>query len=121
KLDQFTQFRFGSLTEEGGWNRIDGYVQYQDDMWDDMSPPTNDSSITKAMQPTFRGRLKKACNQISYLETSTRKVRLKNPYLICDYCKGPHEADEYKQTNQAEQVCLSGGDVYDDPSLLRFY
>ncbi|GJR01988.1 hypothetical protein Tco_0524972 [Tanacetum coccineum] len=25
------------------------------------------------------------------------------------------------QTRQAEQVCLSEGDIYDDPSLLRFY
>ncbi|GJY51120.1 hypothetical protein Tco_0441967 [Tanacetum coccineum] len=25
------------------------------------------------------------------------------------------------QTGQAEQVCLSEGDIYDDPSLLRFY
>ncbi|GKA59968.1 DNA-directed DNA polymerase [Tanacetum coccineum] len=29
-----------------------------------------------------------------------------------------HEVDECKQTNMAEQVCLSGGDIYDDPSLL---
>ncbi|GJZ77907.1 hypothetical protein Tco_0642579 [Tanacetum coccineum] len=25
------------------------------------------------------------------------------------------------QTNWVEQVCLSGGDIYNDPSLLRFY
>ncbi|GKE53013.1 hypothetical protein Tco_1488169 [Tanacetum coccineum] len=81
----------------------------------------NVSSITEAMQPTFRERLKRACNQISYLKTPTREVGLKNPYLICDYCGGSHEADECKQTNLAEQVCLSGGDIYDDPSLLRFY
>ncbi|GKE06108.1 hypothetical protein Tco_1398126 [Tanacetum coccineum] len=81
----------------------------------------NISSISKVIQPTFRGRLKRACNQISYLETPTREVGLKNPYLICDYCGGSHEADECKQTNRAEQVCLSGGDIYNDPSLLRFY
>ncbi|GJV49300.1 hypothetical protein Tco_1439512 [Tanacetum coccineum] len=34
---------------------------------------------------------------------------------------GSHKADECKQTNQAEQVCLSERDIYDDPSLLRFY
>ncbi|GJR35320.1 hypothetical protein Tco_1211004 [Tanacetum coccineum] len=34
---------------------------------------------------------------------------------------GSNEVDECKQTNQAKQVCLSGGDIYDDPSLLRFY
>ncbi|GKC25219.1 hypothetical protein Tco_1027369 [Tanacetum coccineum] len=95
KIDQFAQFRFGSLTEEEGWDQIEEYVQYQDDLWDDMSPPMNVSSISEAMQPTFRGRLKRACNQISYLETPTR------------------------ETNLAEQVCLSEGDIYDDPSLLR--
>ncbi|GKG25425.1 hypothetical protein Tco_0398571, partial [Tanacetum coccineum] len=63
----------------------------------------------------------RACNQISYLETPTREVGLKNPYLICDYYGGSHEADKCKQLNPAEQVCLSGGDIYDDPSLLRFY
>nr|GEU62510.1 putative reverse transcriptase domain-containing protein [Tanacetum cinerariifolium] len=34
---------------------------------------------------------------------------------------GSHEADECNHTNRAEQVCLSGGDIYDDPSLLRFH
>ncbi|GKA26753.1 reverse transcriptase domain-containing protein [Tanacetum coccineum] len=81
----------------------------------------NVSSITDVIQPTFRGRLKRACNQISYLETPTREVGLKNPYLICDYYEGPYEAEECKQNNPAEQVCLSGGDICDDPSLLRFY
>ncbi|GKB04808.1 DNA-directed DNA polymerase, partial [Tanacetum coccineum] len=32
-----------------------------------------------------------------------------------------HEADECKQLNPDKQVCLSGGDIYDDPSFLRFY
>ncbi|GKE16391.1 hypothetical protein Tco_1423968, partial [Tanacetum coccineum] len=48
-------------------------------------------------------------------------VGLKNPYLICDYCKGSYEAEECTQNSPAEQVCLSRGDIYDDPSLLRFY
>ncbi|GJS31263.1 DNA-directed DNA polymerase [Tanacetum coccineum] len=78
----------------------------------------NVSSISEAMQPTFRGRLKRACNQISYLEAPTREVGLKNPYLFCDYCGGSHEAHECRQNNPAEQVYLSGGDIYDDPSLL---
>ncbi|GJS73769.1 hypothetical protein Tco_0706610 [Tanacetum coccineum] len=72
-------------------------------MWDDVSPPMNISSISEEMQPTLRGRLKRACNQISYLETPTLEVGLKNPYLICDYSGGSHEADECKQTNRAEQ------------------
>ncbi|GJR99035.1 hypothetical protein Tco_0315544 [Tanacetum coccineum] len=75
KVDQFAQFCFGSVTEEEGWNRIEEYVQYQDDLWDDMSPPMNVSSISEAMQPTFRGHLKRACNQISNLKTPTREHR----------------------------------------------
>nr|GEY31743.1 zf-CCHC domain-containing protein/UBN2 domain-containing protein [Tanacetum cinerariifolium] len=34
---------------------------------------------------------------------------------------GAHEADECDQDNSTEQVRLSGRDIYDDPSLLRFY
>ncbi|GJU75798.1 hypothetical protein Tco_1272868 [Tanacetum coccineum] len=121
KLDQFTQFRFNSLTDEERWNRIEEYIQYQDDLWDDPLPSMNISSISDAMQPTFRVRLKRACNRISYLKTPTREARLKNPYLIYDYCGRSHKAEECRQNNPAEQVCLSGGDIYDDPSLLRFY
>ncbi|GJT96222.1 hypothetical protein Tco_1091740 [Tanacetum coccineum] len=73
------------------------------------------------MQPTSRGHLKRACHQISYLETPTREVGLKTPYLICDYYGGSHKADECKKLSQAEHVCLSEGDIYNDPSLLRFY
>ncbi|GJT22544.1 hypothetical protein Tco_0892481 [Tanacetum coccineum] len=45
------------------------------------------------------------------------KKGLKNPYLICDICQGAHEADECDQNKPTELVCLSGGDIYDDPSL----
>nr|GEY71944.1 hypothetical protein [Tanacetum cinerariifolium] len=55
KLAQFASFRFDSLTEDEGWNRIEEYVQYQDDPWDDVSPPMIISSILEAMQPTLRG------------------------------------------------------------------
>ncbi|GKD78343.1 hypothetical protein Tco_1340964 [Tanacetum coccineum] len=81
----------------------------------------NVSSISEEMKPALRGHLKRAYNQISFLETPTREVGLKNPYLICDYCGGSHETDECEQNNLSEQVCLSGGDIYNDPSLLRFY
>nr|GEW65076.1 hypothetical protein [Tanacetum cinerariifolium] len=103
------------LTERGdghtdeGWNRIKEYVQYQDGIWEYMSLTMNVSSILEAMQPTFRGRLKKACNQISYLETPTREGGLKNPYLICDYYGGSHEDDECKQTNLVEQKSQAKG------------
>ncbi|GKA75138.1 hypothetical protein Tco_0781516 [Tanacetum coccineum] len=121
KLDQFTQFRFNSLTEEEGWNKIEEYVQYHNDLWEEPLPSMNVSSISEATQPTLRGRLKRACKQISFLETPTLEVGLKTPYLICDYCGGSHEADECDQNNPSEQVCLSGGDIYNEPSLLRFY
>nr|GEU31122.1 reverse transcriptase domain-containing protein [Tanacetum cinerariifolium] len=94
KLDQFTQFRFISLTEEEGWNKIKEYVQYQDDFWDELSPSMNISSISEAMQPTLKGHLKRAYKKISFLKTPTRDFRLKDPYLICDYYGGSHEADE---------------------------
>nr|GEY01784.1 hypothetical protein [Tanacetum cinerariifolium] len=35
--------------------------------------------------------------------------------------KGSHEADECERNNPVVQVCLSGRDIYDDPSLMRFY
>ncbi|GJT42013.1 hypothetical protein Tco_0941878 [Tanacetum coccineum] len=88
KLDQYAHFRFSSLNEEEGWNCIEEYVQYQDDLWDDPPPPMYVSSISK---------------------------------LICDICGGVHEADECDSNKPREQVCLSRGDIYDDPSLLRFY
>ncbi|GKC20756.1 hypothetical protein Tco_1022906, partial [Tanacetum coccineum] len=81
----------------------------------------NVSSISEAMQPTLKGHLKRSCKQISFLETPTREVGLKNLYLICDYYRGSHEADECEMNNPPEQACLSGGDIYNDPSLLRFY
>ncbi|GJT49297.1 reverse transcriptase domain-containing protein [Tanacetum coccineum] len=48
----------------------------------------------------------------------TQRKNLINPYLIC---RGAHEADECHQNRPPEHVCLSRGDIYDDPSLLRFY
>ncbi|GJV62526.1 hypothetical protein Tco_1473354 [Tanacetum coccineum] len=32
-----------------------------------------------------------------------------------------NKADKCELNNPPEQVCLSGGDIYNDPSLLRFY
>ncbi|GJY85985.1 reverse transcriptase domain-containing protein [Tanacetum coccineum] len=66
-------------------------------------------------------RLKSARQQLSYLITPTRGKFLKNAYIICDICGGAHEADECDQNISHEQVCLSCGDIYDDPSLLKFY
>nr|GEW51318.1 hypothetical protein [Tanacetum cinerariifolium] len=111
------QFCFSSLNEDEGWNRIEEFVQYQDDSWDEPSPPMNVSFILELI---LNGRLKKVHQQLSYLTSATKEKTLKNPYLICDICGGSHEADEYDQVIPREQVCLSGGDIYDDPYLLRF-
>ncbi|GJV69973.1 reverse transcriptase domain-containing protein [Tanacetum coccineum] len=81
----------------------------------------NISSISEIIKPTLEGRLIKACKHISYLMTPTRLGNSRNPYLICDICEGAHEADECDQDRLPKQVCLSRGDNYDDPSLLRFY
>ncbi|GJU32020.1 putative reverse transcriptase domain-containing protein [Tanacetum coccineum] len=118
KLDQFAHFCFSSLSEEEGWNRIEEYVQYQDGLWDDPPPFRNVSSILEIIKPTFEGRLERACKQISYHTTPMQRKSLKNPYLICG---GAYEADECDQNKPPEQVSLSGGDIYDDLSLLRFY
>nr|GEY35711.1 hypothetical protein [Tanacetum cinerariifolium] len=74
-----------SLTEEEGWNRIEECVQYQDDLWDDPSPPMNISSISGVIQPTFKGRLKRACMKISQLEEPHHEIGLRNAYLICGF------------------------------------
>nr|GEW10471.1 reverse transcriptase domain-containing protein [Tanacetum cinerariifolium] len=79
------------LTNEEAWTQIKEYVQYQDDLWDEPSPSLKGSSILEEMQPTLRGRLKRAYKKITFLEVTTQKVY------------------------------LSEGDIYDDPSLLRFY
>ncbi|GJR37053.1 hypothetical protein Tco_1212737 [Tanacetum coccineum] len=81
RLDQFTHFRFSSLSKEEGWNHIEEYVEYQDDSWDDPPLPINISFILEIIKPTLEGHLR----------------------------------------NLPKYVCLSGGDIYDDPSLLRFY
>ncbi|GJQ90473.1 reverse transcriptase domain-containing protein [Tanacetum coccineum] len=46
---------------------------------------------------------------------------MKSPFLICEICGGAHEADECDQVESREHACLSGGDIYDDPSLLKFF
>ncbi|GJU82264.1 hypothetical protein Tco_1284629 [Tanacetum coccineum] len=74
KLDEFAHFCFSFVTEEEG-----------------------------VIQPTFKGRLKRACRQISHLETPNHEIGLRNPYLICDICGRAHEADECDQNNPIEQ------------------
>ncbi|GJY07279.1 hypothetical protein Tco_0374333 [Tanacetum coccineum] len=46
---------------------------------------------------------------------------MKNSYLICDICGEAHVDNKCDQVKSREQACLSGGDIYDDHSLLKFY
>ncbi|GJY05454.1 hypothetical protein Tco_0371394 [Tanacetum coccineum] len=91
------------------------------DSWDDLPLPMNISSISEIIKPTLEGRLRKACEQLSNLTTSIGVKNSRNPYLICDIYGGAHKVDECNQNGPHEQVYLSRGDIYDDPSLLRFY
>jgi hypothetical protein len=59
--------------------------------------------------------------KVSYLKKEQNTHRLVNPYLICDQCGGPHEAEECKKGSTTEHACLPGHDIFDDPSLLVFY
>ncbi|GKF28402.1 hypothetical protein Tco_0094744, partial [Tanacetum coccineum] len=86
-------------------------IQYQDDSWDE----------SFVFEPTSNDRLNRAYRQLSFFTSSTPGKTLKNLYLICDICGGAHEDDECDQVESREQACLSGGDIYDDPSLLKFY
>ncbi|GJR05628.1 hypothetical protein Tco_0528612 [Tanacetum coccineum] len=100
-----------SLNEDEGWDRIEELIQYQDDSWDE----------SFVSEPTSNDRLNRAHRQLSFFTSSTTGKTLKNLYLICDICGGAHEDDECDQVESREQACLSGGDIYDDPSLLKFY
>ncbi|GJV00837.1 hypothetical protein Tco_1330107 [Tanacetum coccineum] len=55
-----TNDRVNSLSEEEGWDRIEEYVQYQDDLWDDPPPSRNISSISEIIKPTFEWRAHEA-------------------------------------------------------------
>nr|GFB02189.1 RNA-directed DNA polymerase homolog [Tanacetum cinerariifolium] len=65
--------------------------------------------------------LKRAHQQLSYLTTLTHGKSLKNAYLICDIYGGVHEANECDQNISHEQVSLSGGEIYDDPYIMKIY
>ncbi|GKF72735.1 hypothetical protein Tco_0208849, partial [Tanacetum coccineum] len=121
KFSQFVKFRFTSLHEDERWDHIEEFVLYQKDPWDDPLPYEYVLLASELTKPNMDDRLKKAHQQLSHLTTPTRGKSLKNTYLICDICGGAHEADEYDQNISHEKVCLSGGDIYDDPSLLKFY
>ncbi|GJU94446.1 hypothetical protein Tco_1319202 [Tanacetum coccineum] len=121
KFSHFVNFKFASLHEDKGWDRIKEFIQYQKDSWDDPSSHEYASLASELTKRNMDDRLKKAHQQVSNLTTSTHRKSLKNAYLICDIYGGDHEADECDQNVSHEQVFLLGGDIYDDPSLLKFY
>ncbi|GJU07055.1 RNA-directed DNA polymerase [Tanacetum coccineum] len=100
-----------SLNEDEGWDRIEELIQYQDDTWDE-------PFVSKL---TLNDRLNMAHQQLSFLTSSTPGKTLKNSYLICDICGEAHVDNKCDQVKSREQACLSGGDIYDDHSLLKFY
>nr|GEV08809.1 hypothetical protein [Tanacetum cinerariifolium] len=101
-----TQYRFSQLNKDEGWNRIEEYVQYQNSTWEEPASTMNISSIAKMIRPTFEGRIKKAQEQRCYLTTPEGEKSLKNPYLICDICRGTHEADECDSNVLREQAMI---------------
>ncbi|GKC14600.1 reverse transcriptase domain-containing protein [Tanacetum coccineum] len=79
-------------------------------------------SDTEPLTPLSEpGPISRAYQQLSFLTSSTPGKTLKSLFLICDICGGAHKADECDQVESREHACLSGGDIYDDPSLLKFY
>ncbi|GJX53477.1 RNA-directed DNA polymerase [Tanacetum coccineum] len=71
----------------------------------------------------LKSSISKSIPYASEFDKSISKLQqfFENPSFKADYCGGTHEADECEQNNPSEQVCLSGGDINNDPSLLRFY
>nr|GEV33630.1 hypothetical protein [Tanacetum cinerariifolium] len=122
---------FQGMRSEDLFHHIKHYLSIVDNIQADGT--TKDTSKLGFFHLSIKG-IAAECNA-AYIQRTSKKGlqsnlltrntysrgRIEKPYLICDYCEGPREADECKQTNQAEHVCLSGGDIYDDPSLMRFY
>jgi hypothetical protein len=106
-----------NLSTEEGWDRIEEYAQDQDDTWDE---PESTMSIYEITQ-TPSDRLRKIHERVEYLAGLQTTKQLSNPYLICDYCGGPYEVEECGGETTTEHACLSGPDIYVDPSLLPFY
>ncbi|GJU59072.1 reverse transcriptase domain-containing protein [Tanacetum coccineum] len=109
KFNQFIKFKFTSLYEDEGWDRIEEFVQYQEDSWDDPSSHEYVLLASELTKPTIEDQLKRAHQQLSYLTTLTHRKYFKNAYLICDIYGGAHEADECDQNMSHEQVFTTLG------------
>ncbi|GJT62609.1 putative ribonuclease H-like domain-containing protein [Tanacetum coccineum] len=77
KFSQFVKFKFASLYEDEGWDRIEEFVQYQEDSWDDPLSHEYVSLASELTKPTMEDWLKRAHQQLSYLTTPTRRKSLK--------------------------------------------
>nr|GEW97219.1 hypothetical protein [Tanacetum cinerariifolium] len=81
----------------------------------------NISFISKVINPTFEGRMKKAQEQLSYLTTPIRKKTLRNLYPICNICESAHEANECDLKSPANKYACLEETSTTTPSILRFY
>ncbi|GKE42913.1 DNA-directed DNA polymerase [Tanacetum coccineum] len=82
---------------------------------------TRDMSRLHFFHFSLKGKAKEWLNKIHPTQITTWD-QLVARFLDYFFLVGrAHEADECDQNNSTEQVCLSGGDIYDEPSLLRFY
>ncbi|GJR66972.1 hypothetical protein Tco_0013037 [Tanacetum coccineum] len=110
-ITSWEQIVSNSLNKDEWWDRIEELIQYQDDLWDE----------SFVFEPTLNDHLNRAHQQLSFFTSSTLGKTLKTLYLICDIYGRAHKDDECDQFELREKACLSGGDIYDDPSLLKFY
>nr|GEV43097.1 reverse transcriptase domain-containing protein [Tanacetum cinerariifolium]GEV47656.1 reverse transcriptase domain-containing protein [Tanacetum cinerariifolium] len=77
KFSRFVKFKFTSLHEDEGWDRIEEFVQYQEDMWDDPLSHEYVSLASELTKPTMDDWMKRAHQQLSYLTTSIHGKSLK--------------------------------------------
>ncbi|GJY66037.1 hypothetical protein Tco_0468275, partial [Tanacetum coccineum] len=103
KLGQFAHFLFSSLTEEEGWNRIEEYIKYQDDLWDNLSLSMNISSITgptRLMNATKTTQL----NKYAY----PRKTSMTTPLSLDSIRMTTSRHEDTTNRKEKEKEALSG-------------
>ncbi|GJX84333.1 reverse transcriptase domain-containing protein [Tanacetum coccineum] len=77
KFSQIVNFKFASLHEDDGWDRIEEFVQHQEDPWDDPLPHEYVLLAFELTKPTMDDWLKRPHQQLTYLITPTREKSLK--------------------------------------------
>ncbi|GJS73938.1 zf-CCHC domain-containing protein [Tanacetum coccineum] len=97
---------FQGLRTEDPFRHVKHYIGIVDNIQADGA--TGDTSRLRFFYFSFKGKVAKWLDRIPPTQVTT-----------WDQLVGSYEADECKELSLAEQVCLSGGDIYNDPSLLR--